>query len=270
MSKPNNLCIRSVEFHASDAATDGRTMEGYAAVFDSPTEINNWEGRFNETLSRGAFTKTLAERKPVLQFDHGQDARTGSVPIGAFTELREDDKGLYCQARLFDNPVVEPIRQAIEGGAVSGMSFRFKVNREEWRDNKGQLVKPDELGRLLYQPGSRGPLNRNIKELQLFEAGPVVFPAYSQTSVGVRSLTEEEIQSLAEEYAANMADEQRAMALVDAAAVAAGGDPGDEGGDAVPNQTDDAHKPKQGDGHREPEPVGEHVMEDGNCAVCGY
>lgn len=268
MSKPNNgLCVRSVEFHASDASTsDGRTMEGYAAVFDAPTEINNWEGHFNETLSRGAFKKTLSERKPVLQFDHGQDARTGSVPIGAFTDLREDDQGLYCQARLFDNPVVEPIRQAIEGGAVSGMSFRFKVNREEWRDNKGNLVKPEELSRLLYNPGSRGPLNRNIKEVQLFEAGPVVFPAYPQTSVGVRSLTDDEVQSLVDQYARNLTEEdERAMALVDAAN---GSD--DLGGDAVPNQTDDAHKPKKGDGHAEPEPVNAHVMEDGNCAVCGY
>src|ERR1700756_3922768 len=171
MSKPSNsLCVRSVEFHAADTPSDGRTMEGYAAVFDAPTEINNWEGHFHETLSRGAFTKTLSERKPVLQFDHGQDARTGSVPIGKFTQLREDDKGLYCEAELFPNDVVEPIRQAIAGGAVSGMSFRFKVNREEWRDNQGNLVKPDELARLLYKPGDRGPLNRNIKEVQLFEA----------------------------------------------------------------------------------------------------
>jgi uncharacterized protein len=260
MSKPNNLCIRSVEFHAAadDAATDGRTMEGYAAVFDAPTEINSWEGRFNETLSRGAFKKTLAERKPVLQFDHGQDARTGSVPIGAFTELREDDNGLYCQARLFDNPVVEPIRQAIEAQAVSGMSFRFKVNRDEWRDGAGNLIKPEELGRLLYEPGSRGPLQRTIKEVQLFEAGPVVFPAYAQTSVGVRSLTDEERESLIADYARTaMTEEDRALSVVD------GDGDGDEGGDLVPTQLDTEKKKTKADDQA-------HVMQDGNCVVCGY
>lgn len=262
MSKPNNLCTRSVEFRAADAeGSDGRTMEGYAAVFDAPTEINSWEGRFTETVARGAFKKTLGERKPVLQFDHGNDSRVGSTPIGHFTDLREDDQGLYCQARLFDNPIVEPVRQAIEAGAVSGMSFRFKVNRDEWRDAQDKLVKPEELGRLLYDPGERGPLKRNIKEVQLFEAGPVVFPAYEQTSVGVRSLTDEEREQLVADYARTMVDEDRALAL--------GGD-GSAGGDAVPTQVDGAHAPKKGSGHTEPQPVNEHVMEDGNCVVCGY
>lgn len=255
---PHNLCLRSVEFRAvepvdasASVGGDGRTMEGYAAVFDTPTVIDNWEGRFVETISRGAFKKTLAERKPVLQFDHGQDARTGSVPIGAFTELREDDQGLYCQARLFDNPVVEPIRQAIEGNAIQGMSFRMKVNRDEWRDNKGNLVRSDELGRLLYDPGSRGPLRRNIKEVQLFEAGPVVFPAYTETSVGVRSLTDDDRRSLAEQYA-------RAVSLVDLS-----GDGSDDGEDAygpsVEVESDDVSEAEQ-----------QHPMVNGNCEICGY
>ena len=70
---------------------------------------------------------------------------------------------------MFDNPRVEPIRQAIAGGAIDGMSFRFRVTREEW----------DETGDI--------PV-RTIRELDLFELGPVVFPAYEATSVGVRSL----------------------------------------------------------------------------------
>jgi HK97 family phage prohead protease len=262
MSKPNNLCTRSVEFRATteDSTTsDGRTMEGYAAVFDAPTDINSWEGRFTETVSRGAFKKTLGERKPVLQFDHGHDSRVGSTPIGHFTELREDDNGLYCQARLFDNPIVEPVRQAIEAGAVSGMSFRFKVNRDEWRDNADKLVKPEELGRLLYEPGDRGPLKRNIKEVQLFEAGPVVFPAYEQTTVGVRSLSDEEREQLVADYARTMADDDdRSMSL--------GGD-GSTGGDAVPVKAggkDESPAPKK-------KPVKQlHPFEDGNCMSCGY
>jgi HK97 family phage major capsid protein/HK97 family phage prohead protease len=225
MAKANNFCTRAVEFRAADASAesggDGRTMEGYAAVFDTPTEINSWEGKFTEEIARGAFKKTLGERKPVLQFDHGHDARTGTIPIGAFQELREDDEGLYCQARLFDNPVVEPIRQAIEGGAITGMSFRFKVNRDEWRDNAGKLVRGEDLGRLLYEPGDRGPLKRTIKEVQLFEAGPVVFPAYDQTSVGVRSLSDEEREQLVADYVRTAVGEEAPTAEL----VAAGFEP---------------------------------------------
>lgn len=187
---PQAMCLRAVEFRATepDEAGDGRTLEGYAAVFDTPTLIASWDGTFEEEVSRGAFRKSLRAKTPVLQFDHGRDARTGSVPIGKMEDVHEDDKGLYVRASLFDNPVVEPIRQAIEGGAIDGMSFRFEVVRDEWRDNEGKKIKPDELSSLLWEAGERGPLKRSILEVVLHEAGPVVFPAYDTTTVGVRSL----------------------------------------------------------------------------------
>lgn len=189
LRKPPRLCLRAVEFRASDDAGDGRTLEGYAATFGQPTEINSWEGVFQEEIARGAFRKTLRERSPVLQFDHGRDMRTGSLPIGAIEDLREDGQGLFVRAHLFENDVVEPIRQAIEAGAIDGMSFRFEVVRDEWRDSKGKLVKPDELSQLLWTgAGDRGPLKRTLREVKLHELGPVVFPAYASTSVGVRSM----------------------------------------------------------------------------------
>lgn len=170
---PKALLSRAASFtRASSDAGDGFTLEGYAAVFDTPTRIDSWEGKFDERITRGAFAKTLKERMPVMQFDHGHDIATGSVPIAAIEELREDKQGLYVRARLFDNPRVEPIRQAIEGGAIDGMSFRFRVVKEEWDDSPDTPV-------------------RTIREVELFEVGPVVFPAYEATSVGVRSLLAE-------------------------------------------------------------------------------
>lgn len=166
--KPPRFCYRAVEFRSESG--DGHTLEGYAAVFDTPTRIEGWEGNFDEQIQRGAFNRTLNARRPVLQFDHGHDARTGSVPIGAIDDIREDDKGLYVRARLFDNPVVEPIRQAIAGQAIDGMSFRFRVNDDRWEKRAGDV----DL--------------RTIREVELYELGPVVFPAYDSTSVGVRSL----------------------------------------------------------------------------------
>lgn len=168
--KPPRFCYRAVEFRTDGAAGDGRTLEGYAAVFDTPTRIDSWEGQFDEVIARGAFNRTLNARMPVLQFDHGQDARTGSVPIGAIDAIKEDGRGLFVRARLFDNPVVEPIRQAIEGGAIDGMSFRFRVNDDAWEARRDDV----EL--------------RTIREVELFELGPVVFPAYEATTVGVRSM----------------------------------------------------------------------------------
>lgn len=222
MAKIQRLCYRGFEFEAVQGG-DGRTLEGYAAVFDTPTRINSYEGIFDERIARGAFAKSIAERKPVLQFDHGRDARTGSVPIGSLQEIREDDKGLFVKARLFDNQAVEPIRQAIEGGAIDGMSFRFKVNQERWTDQTGMPVRDAEVNDLLRDPDERGPLAREVREVELYEAGPVVFPAYTATSVGVRSmllgLDDEDrltlLDELLEERAQAMAKKKKKMSMGD-------------------------------------------------------
>jgi HK97 family phage prohead protease len=182
---------RSLPFQVraeGDEPGDGLTLEGIAAVFATPTRIDSWEGVFDEQIRRGAFRKTIRDRTPVLQFEHGRHPLIGSIPIGSISDLREDDDGLFVSARLTDNWLIQPIRDAIADGAVDGMSFRFEVVREEWRDNTGKLLKDDtEILQLLYRPDDRGPLQRTLVELKVPELGPVVFPAYRETTVGVRA-----------------------------------------------------------------------------------
>lgn len=171
----------------SNDGGDGFTLSGHAAVFNQTTEIDSWEGRFLEQIAPGAFRKTIRERTPVLQFDHGHHPLVGSIPIGSITDLREDDEGLAVTARLSDNWLIEPVRMAIKERNVTGMSFRFEVVREEWRDASGKLVRNDELLGLLWEAGDRGPITRTLKELKVAELGPVVFPAYRGTDVDVRA-----------------------------------------------------------------------------------
>lgn len=191
MSAVREGLVRSVPFQLvradEDDAGDGLTLTGYAAVFGQATRIDSWEGAFDEFIRKGAFRKSIRERTPVLQFDHGRHPLVGSIPIGKIRELHEDEQGLYVSARLSDNWLIEPVRDAIRDEAVDGMSFRFTVVREEWRDADGKLVKPEELEHLLWDPGDRGPLKRELIELKCAELGPVVFPAYEGTSLGVRA-----------------------------------------------------------------------------------
>jgi HK97 family phage prohead protease len=161
-------CIRRVEFRAAPS-TDGLTLEGYAAVFDEWTDINDYEGSFRERIAPGAFKRTLGQRMPVLQFDHGSHPLIGSIPLGRITSIVEDSHGLRVKARLSDNWLVEPVRDAIRDGAISGMSFRFRVVDDAWTRTKNGIAE------------------RTIREVELYEVGPVVFPAYEQTTVGVRS-----------------------------------------------------------------------------------
>lgn len=166
-------CTRSVPFHLLRAEPDGDglTFSGYAAVFNSPTLIRGEGPDFMEQIAPGAFRRTIAAGKPVLMFDHGQHPLIGSMPLGKITSLREDARGLFVEARLHDNWLIEPVRDAIASGAIDGMSFRFSTpkDKQTW-DYSGDM-----------------PF-RTVHEVKMPELGPVVFPAYKDTTASVRSL----------------------------------------------------------------------------------
>src|SRR5688500_1914385 len=266
----NHLCVRDVDFtfvepqvseeRSGDGAAvgDGRTLSGYAAVFNVGTTINSWEGRFEETVAPGAFRKTLRERTPIMQWDHGRDTRVGSTPIGVYTSLVEDERGLKVEGRLFANDVVEPVRQAVEAKAVRGMSFKFSVTRDQWTDKDGAAVKGQELYELLYDAGERGPLKRTIQEVKLFEAGPVSTPAYDQTSVGVRSadMTEEDRKAFIEECV-RTSSEERTEELPDTSVVpeAETDEERAEPEGAAPEGTPEGHTEEEAQPERAEEPA---------------
>jgi HK97 family phage prohead protease len=163
---------RSVPFRLERDRSDGLTLVGHAAVFNEWTTIDSWEGRFKERIAPGAFKKHLIEQPGSvrLQFDHGHHPFFGSMPLGNIRKLREDSKGLYVEARMSDNWFIQPIRDAIDDGSIDGMSFSFTVDADEWEGRDSELPE------------------RTITQVRLFELGPVVWPAYTQTDVGVRSL----------------------------------------------------------------------------------
>src|SRR5690606_29096781 len=88
--------------------------------------------------------------------------------------------GYEVEGDLFDNPVVEPIRQAIAAQAIKGMSFRFLAKRDKWERRSGDV----DL--------------RHVFDADVPEAGPVVFPAYRDTAVSVRALIEQRPDDLRE------------------------------------------------------------------------
>lgn len=170
--KKLTVFTRSLPFEQNDSSNDGLNFSGYAAVFNSPTRIDSmWEGTFDETILPGAFAQTLRDTTPVFQFDHGKHPMIGSIPLGNITRAEEDDKGLYIEARLNDNWLTGPVRDAIANESISGMSFRFSVpdGGETWVEVSGQVP------------------SRTLSRLDVPELGPVVFPAYDKTTASVRS-----------------------------------------------------------------------------------
>lgn len=187
-----DICVRAFDFDLRSRGGDGRTLEGYVAVFGATARIADRGGDFEEEIHPGAFDASLTRGFPVMQFDHGKDPRVGSVPIGVYDTFEPDHKGYFVRGKLFDNSVVEPVRQAIVGGAIKGMSWRMQVpdNGQRWNRRHGGVDK------------------RDIVEANVPEAGPVVFAAYDATSVTIRSIlagmSEEERAALVRELAAEV------------------------------------------------------------------
>ena len=179
---------------------DGLTLDGYAAVFNRETIIDSWEGKFRELIAPGAMKRSFRETPPRIQFDHGRHPMIGSIPIAKLERAAEEvdpelapEGGAHIVGRIFDNWLMEPVRDAIAAEAVNGMSFRFSVVREQWKDADGRTISDEEklmeqLRRTWYEEVPDDELLvRTLKELKVPEAGPVVWPAYTDTSVKVRS-----------------------------------------------------------------------------------
>lgn len=186
----------------TDAVNDGLTLDGYAAVFNRESVIDSWEGRFREKIALGAMKRSFSESPPRVQFDHGHHPLIGSIPIAALQSAREEvdpvrapEGGAHIIARLHDNWLIQPVRDAIasEPPSIDGMSFRFAVLQEMWQTADGKTVRDESKLRQLLRETLDAPdeelLLRTLRQLKVPEVGPVVWPAYTDTSVAVRSRT---------------------------------------------------------------------------------
>jgi len=179
-----------IEHDDSDGG-DGLTISGHWTVFNSITEIHSWEGTYLEQVLPGSTKKTLRDAIPKMQFDHGHHPLLGSLPLGRWTEAKETDHGSWSQGRMANNWLTEPFVQAIRDDQVNGMSFRFNVLKDKWYDARGDQIKDErELFEMLFWgegDEDQYPLRRDLIELSVSEAGPVVWPAYTDTDVSARS-----------------------------------------------------------------------------------
>lgn len=166
------------------ASEDGGmpTLAGHFAVFNTPTEIDSlFEGHFMERIAPGAFSKTFAEQRNEMKvtFQHGRDPQLGDKPLGPIESLEEDKKGAAYEVPLLDTGYNRELLPGLEAG-LYGASFRFRVIKEDFDEEPGESA-----------DNPRGLPERTIKEAQVFEFGPVTFPAYAGATAGVRSLTDE-------------------------------------------------------------------------------
>ena len=140
-----------------------------------------------ERIAPGAFADTIAERGDRIKvlFDHGQDPTLGNKPLGTIESLSEDAIGAAYEVRLIDTPYNRDFIIPAARANLLGASFRFRVTAEEW-DNEPTASRSNP---------AKLP-ERTITGAEVFEFGPVTFPAYDAASAAVRCGTDRFIDSL--------------------------------------------------------------------------
>jgi hypothetical protein len=146
------------------AALEGRTVEGYASVFNSMSEDL---GGFREIILPGAFSEVLDNDVRAL-YNHDSNYLLARTTSGTL-ELKEDDKGLYYRFEMPNTSYGNDMLELFRRGDLSQSSFGFTVEKDSWRMEEGQHV------RYIERVGS------------LFDVSPVVYPAYTAASSGLRS-----------------------------------------------------------------------------------
>ena len=139
---------------------------GYAAVFGSLSqELPGGRGPFVERIERGAFAETLKRADVRALFNHDPNHVLGRTAAGTL-RLEEDEIGLRYEITPPQSMgwVVELIRRE----DVTGSSFCFDALDDEW------IVENESPVRVL-------------RKIELYDVGPVTFPAYLETTAQVRA-----------------------------------------------------------------------------------
>ena len=149
--------IKQIVFESEVKSDAKGVFTGYGSIFGN-------EDQGNDIVQKGAFTKSLNERpasKVKMLFQHKTDE-----PIGVFTEIYEDQKGLFVKGQLaMGTQKGRETYELLKMGALDGMSIGFKAD-------------PQKQG---YNENKRGV--RTLKEVDLMEISLVTFPMNEQAMV---------------------------------------------------------------------------------------
>jgi uncharacterized protein len=155
----------------AEASDNGKKIRGYPIVFNS---LSVDLGGFREIIAPEAVDRTLNDGLDVRALvDHDSSKVIGRTRAGTL-RLRKDSRGLHMEVEPDEDiSYARDIMRAVARGDVSGMSFGFRVDADEW-NYEGKV-----------------PV-RTVTDMRVSEVSIVTFPAYQATDVQVaqRSLRE--------------------------------------------------------------------------------
>lgn len=166
--------IDNIETRSIDG--DVPVIEGYINKFNERSQkLRAGRDEFYEYVDPKAFDKSLnGERNIYALYNHDSSKILGSTRSGSLS-LEADEVGLRFSLKpntkvSYANDVLELIRS----GDLSGASFGFSVNEDDWEDWEGE----------------RNTYKRTLRDVTLHEVTLTGFPAYESSEVHSRSLDE--------------------------------------------------------------------------------
>lgn len=143
------------------AAEDGRRRIVQRAVPYGELSVDL--GGFREVIVAGAFG---IEGDIRALWQHKSEMVLGRTTAGTLA-LRAEDDGIYAESDPPDTSWARDALTSIERGDVTGSSFGFYADEDEWVLTEREVIRRVLRGRLV-------------------EVSPVTFPAYPQASSAVR------------------------------------------------------------------------------------
>lgn len=178
---PERRFLPSAEVRIQAKDGEKRTIFGYGAVFydgTPETEYVLWDDQYGRAVERimpGAFDGVLSRGDDVRGlFNHDSNQILGRTKSGTM-RLSVDARGLAYEIDQADTTPGRDVAAYLERGDVSGSSFSFRVDMDgvKWTMT-GDGDKVNEVREILSVS-------------QLYDVGPVAFPAYETTDAGVRA-----------------------------------------------------------------------------------
>jgi len=169
----NDLVSRSYfcEVRTAEDEKHGNIIVGRPIVYSSRTDIG---GAFEEVIEPGALKNTnLTDVRFLVNHDISKIplARSRKNTENSTMQLMPNDEGLDIRVDLDveNNTEARNLYSAINRGDISGMSFMFGIDDEEWENLESDYP------------------TRHIKSIStVVEVSAVTFPAYEATSISVR------------------------------------------------------------------------------------
>lgn len=143
------------EFRLETAEYDGRTIRGYAAVYDKDSE---WMGGFYEQIERGAFDDVMNDDTRAY-LNHDENYLLGRVSSGTL-RISTDTKGLYYEVDLPNTTYANDLIELMKRGDINQSSFAFLIESDRWEQRDGTTYRIIE------------------KVSRLLDVSPVAQPAY--------------------------------------------------------------------------------------------